>query len=440
MNIEYLKKSIKKNDRFQKKNKKDTYLNNTLMGVVETFMKTNKRICYGGTAINSVLPKDKQFYDYDIDIPDYDFFSPNALEDAKKLCNLFKKENVFHVEGKNAVPYGTYKVFVNFVPVADCTQIDKDFYDYLLKYAMEVDGMLYTPPSFLRMSLHQELARPLGDVSRWEKIYERMNLLNIYHPIVSKPLTTRQHMLLKIKTNEFVSCYNTLFDLFYNEKNVFCNFHIVSSVFKKFFKQHKQLSIQKEERDVFFVYSDDLDNTIKQVNALKLSHIKIEKKESVYKFIDHYAYLYFKDKMIGFIFQTNSCLSYIETNYNNKKIRVGNVDTLINLYYSVILMDIRSLNHAVIISVLAELNKIVMNYTSYMNSNGEMPDVLERFNLPCYGIQDDFQTILRTRQRKYRELKKNKSSVEYKKWFFKYVPKLKINEVTTKNKTRKKKT
>ena len=88
MDKEYLKKSIKKNENYQKKNKKDTYISETLLNVVQKFMKKHKRICYGGTAINSILPKDKQFYDYDIDIPDYDFFSPNALEDAKALCNL----------------------------------------------------------------------------------------------------------------------------------------------------------------------------------------------------------------------------------------------------------------------------------------------------------------------------------------------------------------
>ena len=133
MDLDYLKKSIKENELIQKKDKKTTYLSDTLLQVVENFMKTNKRICYGGTAINSILPKEKQFYNYDIDIPDYDFFSPNALEDAKKLCNAFKKENVFHVEGKNAIFFGTYKVFVNFVPIADITQIHETFYQFLLK-------------------------------------------------------------------------------------------------------------------------------------------------------------------------------------------------------------------------------------------------------------------------------------------------------------------
>ena len=74
MDIEYLKESIKQNDMFQKKDKKTTYLSDTLLQVVESFMKRKKRICYGGTAINSILPKEKQFYNYDIDIPDYDFF------------------------------------------------------------------------------------------------------------------------------------------------------------------------------------------------------------------------------------------------------------------------------------------------------------------------------------------------------------------------------
>ena len=84
MDKEYLKKSIKKNENYQKKNKKDTYISETLLNVVQKFMKKHKRICYGGTASNSILPKDKQFYDYDIDIPDYDFFSPKPMEHAKK--------------------------------------------------------------------------------------------------------------------------------------------------------------------------------------------------------------------------------------------------------------------------------------------------------------------------------------------------------------------
>ena len=434
MDIEYLKQSIKKNEIFQKKHKKDTYINNTLLGIVEKFMKKNKRICYGGTAINSILPKDKQFYDFDIDIPDYDFFSPTALEDAKALCNLFKNENVFSIESKNAVVYGTYKVFVNFVPIADCTQIDPQFYEYLLKYAIDVDGILYTPPSFLRMSLHQELARPLGDVSRWEKIYDRLGLLNLYYPIISKPLHERQHMLLKIRTKEFERCYHSLFQLFVKEKAMFCNLHLIVCVLKKYFKKNK--CFLPQEKDMFFIYCNDLDQMRKNVTKLKLTQITMKKEKSIYKFIDDYICIYFKEKWIGILFQTNSCLSYMETKYNKNEIRVGNLDTIMNLYFSLLLMDVLPLNHAVLISVLAELNKIVMQYET-MAKKGDK--VLTRFNLPCYGEQDDFQSILRARQKKYRELKTQKTSSEYKKWFFKYTPSIKTKKKTPK-KTKKNKT
>ena len=49
-----------------------------IINVVEDFLKTKNLICYGGTAINSILPESDKFYNKDIEIPDYDFFSFNA--------------------------------------------------------------------------------------------------------------------------------------------------------------------------------------------------------------------------------------------------------------------------------------------------------------------------------------------------------------------------
>ncbi len=437
MDIEYLKDSIQENEILQKKDKKLNYLNDTLLNVVENFMKKNKRICYGGTAINSILPKEKQFYNYDIDIPDYDFFSPNALEDAKKLCNLFKKENIFHVEGKNAISFGTYKVFVNFVPIADITQIHETFYNFLLSISENMDGILYTPPSYLRMSLHQELARPKGDVSRWEKVYNRLQLLNTYFPILTKPIHKNQHMFLNIKLKAFENQYDTLLNHFIKHKNVFCNFHLVACVYKKYFKTNKCF---QDKRDFFIIYSEDLESCIKNINKLKLSFIKVKKEESIYKFIGDYAFLFFKDKLIGILFQTNSCLSYIETTFNKKTLHVGNIDTLLNLYFSLILMDFKKINYPLMLSFIGELNKIVVNYDKTLQSKNNKN--IQRFKMPCLGEQEDLPKILRIKQRKFKELRHNKSSIEYKKWFFKYTPNLSNKTKNMKkkknNKTKKK--
>ena len=79
-------------------------------------------------AINNILPKKDQFYNKDIEIPDYDFFSPNALKDAKDLADIYVDAGFTEVEAKAGQHFGTYKVFVNFVGIADITSIPKELF------------------------------------------------------------------------------------------------------------------------------------------------------------------------------------------------------------------------------------------------------------------------------------------------------------------------
>ena len=85
-----------------------------IIGIVEEFLKKKKLICYGGTAINNILPLEDQFYDKDIELPDYDFYSPTPLEDAKQLADIYYNEGFEEVEAKSGVHAGTFKVFVNY--------------------------------------------------------------------------------------------------------------------------------------------------------------------------------------------------------------------------------------------------------------------------------------------------------------------------------------
>jgi len=165
-----------------------------IIKILENFLIEKKVICYGGTAINNILPKFAQFYNKDIEVPDYDFFSPNALEDAKELADIYYKEGYEEVEAKSGVHFGTYKVYVNFIPIADITYLYPPLFEAIKKEAITVAGIKYAPPNFLRMSMYLELSRPAGDVSRWEKVLKRLTLLNKYHPFSDK---------LKCNTVEF---------------------------------------------------------------------------------------------------------------------------------------------------------------------------------------------------------------------------------------------
>jgi len=143
-----------------------------IIKIVEDFLKTKKRICYGGTAINNILPEQDQFYDKEVELPDYDFFSPERMEDAKLLADIYFKKGFTEVEAKSGTHAGTFKVFVNFIPVADITYLVPELYKSIMKKAISVGGIYYSPPNYLRMLMYLELSRPSGDISRWEKSFK----------------------------------------------------------------------------------------------------------------------------------------------------------------------------------------------------------------------------------------------------------------------------
>ena len=116
-----------------------------IISILEDFLKRKKLVCYGGTAINNILPLEDQFYDKNIEIPDYDFYSSNALEDSKELADIYFKEGFNEVEAKSGVHHGTYKVYVNFLPVADITFLEKPLFKRVQSEGIKVYGILYCP-------------------------------------------------------------------------------------------------------------------------------------------------------------------------------------------------------------------------------------------------------------------------------------------------------
>ena len=154
-----------------------------IISIVEDFIADKKLVCYGGTAINNILPEDAQFYNKDIELPDYDFYSDNALDAAKELADIYYKAGYEDVEAKSGVHHGTYKVFVNFTGIADITQMEPALFKAISRDAIIKKGIRYAPPDFLRMAMYLELSRPDGDVSRWEKVQKRLTLLNTHYPL-----------------------------------------------------------------------------------------------------------------------------------------------------------------------------------------------------------------------------------------------------------------
>ena len=106
--IKLMEETVEKADRkFAKRLTPTTF---KAIRIVESFISDNKLVCYGGMAINNILPKKAQFYGRR-EFPDYDFFSPKALEHVKELALIFKRKRYKNILAKSAVHPGTFKLY-----------------------------------------------------------------------------------------------------------------------------------------------------------------------------------------------------------------------------------------------------------------------------------------------------------------------------------------
>jgi hypothetical protein len=58
-----------------------------------------------------------------------------------------------------------------------------EIYERVVRDADTIGDIRYASANFLRMNMYLELSRPAGDVSRWEKVYTRLLLLNDAVPL-----------------------------------------------------------------------------------------------------------------------------------------------------------------------------------------------------------------------------------------------------------------
>lgn len=409
-----LEQAIETNEKIQKKEKKKI-IQNEIIEILEEFIKTNGLVCYGGIAINSILPKAKKFYDERLDIPDYDCFSPNALSHAKELALIYARAGYQNVEAKSAVFFGTYKVFVNFIPIADITNLQTDVFNLIQNKSIMIKNILYSPASYLRMSLYQELSRPYGDVSRWYKIYMRLTLLNETHPFQYEVDLTQNNMM---SNSENIILYNKLVKLCIKNKYVlFGDFGL--SFYKDYFPNKYKKIIDSKEMKQIYILTDTYESVIDAIRELNIPFNLISHTKD-YKFINSFYEIEINGQSLLYIFTTNSCQSYNKIKSKGHSYNIASIDTILSIYYAIEYLNESSINIVNILSYCYLLESI--------HSNNKT-NILKRFYLPCIGHQDTIEDIRKERDKKYIKYRKNKKSAEYQKWFFKYYPKTQKKKV-----------
>jgi len=412
-----------------------------IMKIVEKFLKDNKFVCYGGTAINNLLPNAIQFYDKDIDMPDYDFFSPNALEDAKKLADIYYKKSFTEVEAKVGVHAGTYKVFVNFLPVADITQLDPKLYSALKKEAININGINYAPPNYLRMAAYLELSRPDGDTSRWEKVLRRLMLLNKNYPINEKKCNISSFIRAFETPNQDTDIiYKTVKNSSIDQGLVFFGGFALYSYGKYLSKHERKHPIKQPDFDVLSLDAEKSAQTIKSaLEKQGIKHVTISMKPGIGEIIaPHYEVSVDGDAVI-FIYTPLACHSYNTIKINGKHVKIATIDTMLSFYLAFLYADREYYDSHRILCIA--------QYLFHVQSKNRLSQkgVLKRFSINCYGKQHTLDDMKVEKADKFKQLRNKKYSREYQKYFLRYIPwekhayTTKLRKRKTSKKTRKKK-
>ena len=407
-----------------------------MISIVQDFLIRKKLVCYGGTAINNILPKNAQFYDKETEIPDYDFYSSNALQDAKELSDIFFKHGYADGEAKSGVHFGTYKVFVNFIPMADITLLPQKLFSLLQKEAVTIAGIKYAPANFLRMNMFLELSRPAGDISRWEKVLKRLTLLNTHYPFSSekvdcKTVDFQRKMETDIEDSEkiFISVRDTFIDL----GVIFFGGYATSLYAKYMPKQHVKLMQKIPDFDVL---SEDPEKTaiivVEQLTLLGFKNIKIIKHDEIGEIVPYHIEIRVGQETIAFIYSPMACHNYNVITIGNKEINVATIDTMLTFYLAFYYVDKPYYDRDRIICMAKFLFELEQK------NRLEQKGLLKRFSIKCYGKQSSLEDIRAEKALKFKELANDKTSEEYQMWFLKYNPadlnkKNKLNNTSVKS-------
>lgn len=376
------------------------------ISVVEEFLRRKHRLCYGGQAINAHLPSKYKFYSPQYDIPDYDVFTPDQDEDIRLISKDFRRAGFTEISAREGMHEGTIKLYVNFVPVLDLTQIDARLYNILSQRELKVDGISYLDANTLRMLMYLELSRPRGEVDRWGKVYERLLLLNHFAPVQPCKIG-----LKKNKEGLTEQEVNAIMDFVVREKRVFAGADLVGfyRMSARKGKSTRANWLLRTQRPIIF-YTTDLKKDVEHFRY-EFRHLSPDAPVKVQKidamggdFIPEMAW-FLRGKggvPVLILINQTACHSYYNIPLKHSEtLRAATLDTLITLFFSISLLEYKNEGIKSIECLAQELVEI-----SYRARASPDKFPFPFVSLDCTGHQKRIASLIREKVRRITANKK----------------------------------
>jgi len=352
--------------------------------IVESFLQKTGRVCYGGQAINAQLPHKDQFYNPETSLPDYDFFSPEANKDVDELIEDFKIAGYKEISKRIGMHDGTVKIYVNFTAIADISQLIPDFYDAIYEKSKVVGGIHYADPIFLRMMMYLELSRPRGEVARWEKVYERLKLLDLAHPLVKCKRGRITESTAAEKARPTIVRYMIQHKRVFMGADIYMAYKSSASA-----KSRTHFLLHGSTPIVFFSPNADLDADVLKASTLARK-VQITGYQGI---LPAMVALYHEDSLICLLVQEEACHSIVTLPLTKHRyLRIASPDTLltflIGLYYR---PDILLMTQEALLCWLKHYIDISDRYKL------KPTKLIPAFSIECSGYQTTFASLLRAK-------------------------------------------
>jgi len=347
-----------------------------IVEVMEHYLREHGRIVYGGAAINAHLSPKTKFYDPRLYLPDYDFMTPDPLQDCADLIAEFQREGFQEVEAKLGIHEGTYKVFVNYRAAADITYMPPSLYETTVADSVIIDGIRYASPDFLRMNMYLELSRPAGNLTRWEKVYERLLLLNREHPLKVGRCTADPLKALSAKEEP-----SQIIDIGVEYGAIFLN------------GASRHIGLPADSNDVQLMISADSHPLLA---ALVKTGLTAHRHDALGELVPARTELKKGRKLVAVVFDSVACDAYVTLAGR----RVGSLDLLIHMYYG---MQFAGLTNYVPIRLACVIQELIELESSSRAVATSHHDV---FPLECVGHQPQMPELKRAHRQRVREKRK----------------------------------
>jgi hypothetical protein len=332
------------------------------------------------------------------------------MEDAKELADLYFAMGI-EATASSGVHEGTFKVYVDFIAIADFTYLSPHTFGILMQEAITIDGILYGSPNFLRMNVITELAHPLNAPDRLKKVFLRFQLLNRYYPMIS-PRVCEKRTSSKISASLIHTTIHSLME----QNIVFIGEYAYFTYYKNDFS-HKPSE--------FDVICDNVEIVcpfmVKRLTdaGAKHVHFKYRGPQNNDPRFQHVE-IYVGTLRWVTLWKPYSSINYNEVvlgaDWNYRILRIGSPETMMLYFFYFYYLERPFVAKT---RILCMISYILYRYLNHTDNAG----VWKRFSIQCYGKTIQLKDIRAHKAAKYYELKKNESSREYQWLFLKYEPK-----------------